>query len=458
MSVFERVAERLIKDNRIENDDRIVLGLSGGGDSVALLLVLLELRKELQLSIRAVHVHHCIRGEAADGDQSFVEELCRENDIELVAERYDIPKLAEELGISTELAGRKARKEAFEKQLRQMGAGAKLLLAHHANDQEETILMNFLRGSGITGLTGMREVQRVRLEDGFEYVTIRPFLNETHQELLEGLRDASQSWREDETNSENIYRRNKFRLEILPELKAMYPGLTEVLVRNANIIGDCDEYIKLKAEEFVEKHAVRADSKISISIEALKKEHIALQREAIRCAINSLGGLVDVSFAQMEDIISLLYAQSGKGIIVRGRSVRRSFDSLIISCGEEKYESKLRLEYTEISAGEILKKIREKSYKGYEKWFDCDKIEVVTRAEIVVRKPEEDDYLVVDKEGHTKKLSVYLKQQKVDTAIRKDISVVAAGSLILAVEGYRDSCGFEVEETSKKILRVYMEG
>ncbi len=460
MDAIDKTALRLINEGLLKKGDKAVIGLSGGGDSVALFYALISACKDTGAFLTAVHVHHMIRGESADEDLRFVKALCGETGTPLTVKKINVPENAAKEGISLELAGRKARRDAFEEALRRGDekADAKLFLAHHANDREETLLMNLFRGSGSLGMGGIRERAVITKEDGFSYEIIRPFLLFTHEELLEALVARGHIWREDETNSEDKYTRNAIRLKILPQIKQLYPSFTKVAGRYADLMGEVSDYLSGEALKFLENNAARSGGEIRINAEALSDAHPALAKEAIRLAIKETGGLTDVSLAQVEDVLALTCAQSGKKVcIAKGREVRRSFDDIVFGKDSGEKAVKLKYEFTDLPAGEVLDKIKKDDNYSFAKWFDYDKIIMHGSGELLVRTPLEGDHLMIDRAGHKKKLSVYLKQQRIDEKKRKTIPVFAAGSLILAVAGYRDSCGFEVDEGSKRIIRLYTE-
>ena len=186
----EKVFSCLEKWHMTEPGMRIVVGLSGGADSVALLLLLSEYREKGQIEVEALHVHHGIRGETADRDQAFCEAFCRERGIPLKIVKKDVPEMALGLHMSLEEAGREARYEAFEEYQREH-PGSRTALAHHQNDQAETMLFRLMRGTGLRGLRGMEPVR-------LPY--IRPLLCVTKEEILEFLKEEGISWEEDESN------------------------------------------------------------------------------------------------------------------------------------------------------------------------------------------------------------------------------------------------------------------
>ena len=197
----------------IPENKNIVVGLSGGADSVCLLYVLVALRKRLGLQLCAVHVHHGLRGVEADADEAYVRDICRAWDVPLKAMRIDAAALAKQWGIGCEEAGRRARYEIFEECLQEMGGcrGA-IAVAHHRDDCAETLLFHMFRGTGLDGMAGIRPVRKTERES----MIIRPLLETGKTEIESFLQEKGISWRIDSTNTGEDYTRNRIRNRVLP--------------------------------------------------------------------------------------------------------------------------------------------------------------------------------------------------------------------------------------------------
>ena len=206
---MEKVIEYVKKHEMLKTGDKIIVGVSGGADSVCLLFLLKNLRPKWQLSLEVVHIEHGIRGKESLEDADFVEKLCREWEVPFYLFRRDIPLLSKEWRCSQEEAGRRARYEAFEEVRVKTGAD-KIAVAHNQDDRAETILFHLARGSALRGLCGIFPVR--------DHI-IRPLLCLKRTEIEEILINAGLSWRTDATNQEEIYTRNKIRLQILPLIK-----------------------------------------------------------------------------------------------------------------------------------------------------------------------------------------------------------------------------------------------
>lgn len=243
----ERFVLRLTQDCAVSPGAHVLAAVSGGADSVALLCLLDEVKDRLRLTLSCVHVEHGIRGEASVSDMAFVRELCRKKSIPFYAEQVDVPAEAKALGIGLEEAARTLRYACMERIADQIGADV-IALAHHAMDQTETVLLHAARGSDVRGLCAMR-FRRGRL--------IRPLLMEQPDALRSMLTARGQGWREDESNKDVRFARNRIRREAIPALEAAYPGATRALCRLA------------EAAQRDEAHFERALSALKVQVRRL---------------------------------------------------------------------------------------------------------------------------------------------------------------------------------------------
>ena len=206
---MEKVRAYMEKQHMISAEDHIIAGISGGADSVCLFFVLLDLRDRMGIPFTAVHVNHGLRGEAADRDEEFVRELCGQYGIPLEVFRVDLESISKKRKQSLEECGRNIRRDAFEQVCAKYG-GTKIALAHHQNDNAETLLWNLARGTGLAGMGGIRPVNG-------RY--IRPLLCLDRNEIEDLLRQREQGYCTDDTNSDTEYTRNKLRHLVIPVLE-----------------------------------------------------------------------------------------------------------------------------------------------------------------------------------------------------------------------------------------------
>ena len=320
---MQKQTEIYMKQNHMTRPgDGVLVGLSGGADSVGLLLVLWKLRETFQISLRALHVHHGLRGAEADRDAAFSRMLCERLEIPFYEFRIDAAKEALDRKCSVEEAGRLARYRLYEEtalaweeemcpDLTSENAGEKeaaaarvhIATAHHADDNAETVLFNLFRGSGLTGLSGIAPV-RGRI--------IRPLLWAQRSEIQAWLLQQGQDWVEDSTNQESEYSRNWLRNELLP---AVEERLNAQAVRHIDQAGrrirQADAYLEEVAEEWLQKHAPdgKADAK------ALAEQAEIVQGYIVRrLFLKSKMPLRDVTETHVQAVRELLHQGTGKSI------------------------------------------------------------------------------------------------------------------------------------------------
>ena len=450
----------IIKQHMIEPGDRIVIGLSGGSDSVYLFRVLAQLSAEMQFEIIAVHVEHGIRGKDADADAEFAENLSLTYGVECIRFAYDIPQIAKKHGFTEEEAGRIKRYETFERVCKEKGAN-KIAVAHHADDNAETLLFNLVRGSGIRGMGGMRPIN-----DNI----IRPLLCVTKKQILQELGKMGQSYRTDQTNFDTAYSRNRIRNNIIPELLLV----NEAAVSNINSameqIRGADSYIALQAASIAGKCLRYAQGATFISITSLLREHEFMQSCVVKIAIEEVCGLKkDITSAHVRMVMDLIYMENGKRCdLPYGVSAYKEYDEIRLAKAFTRNEdTEAKADMDGLIKGEVLRlnfddRIYElmldnsadtteiKRQNPYTKFIDCDKIKNSLR----VRHPQEGDYLVINDKGSQKKLTRYLIDEKIPKTLRNTMSVIADGSHVIWVVGMRISSYYMVSDETGNILRI----
>ena len=252
--------------------DGVVVGLSGGPDSVFLLYALHTLQARLGFTLRAVHVHHGIRGAEADRDEAFSEKLCAKLAVPFQAVHVAAPEYAAQHGLSLEEAARILRYEALETARQQMGTpSAWIAVAHHLDDQAETVLHNLVRGAGLRGLAGM--------ENRRNHV-IRPLLSIKREDILKWLEQNNIPYVTDSTNADPHYTRNRIRSTVLPELRAINPEASAHIAHSAALLREADAYFHALAIQYVDAHATRTGTPDSANA-ADRRAHTRPQSPAL---------------------------------------------------------------------------------------------------------------------------------------------------------------------------------
>ncbi len=478
---IRKIKEYQSKFQMLEQGDGIVAGVSGGADSVCLLSVLKELEQEYDLRICVVHIEHGIRGEESKADAAFVRELAHTFGMEYREFSFDVIAEAKKEHCSVEEMGRRLRYQAFEEIRKKEGLN-KIAVAHHQNDQAETVIMNLARGSGIHGLHGILPVRGK---------IIRPLLSCSRGEIEEYLKRKGLSFRTDKTNLEEEYTRNRVRRKVLPYMEeALNEKTVQHLAQTAELIYEAEaclnrivneayEECLLAAEERREKDQM--EKRLAFRMASLLDLEPYLQKEIFMQGIQRLcQKKKDISRTHMEEIRTLLSVGTGKQMVLpHGIRVYREYDKLcmellnkekkqdktwqesgegIVSLPiarlekEDSYEEEIIIKGKCYQLGMTLKK-NEKSIKfskkKYTKSFDYDKIE----RGLCLRYRSAGDFFMLRGEKK-QKLKSYFINEKIPRTEREQQLLLADGAHILWIVGRRISEGYKVTENTKQVIEI----
>lgn len=495
--MIRKVYQFIEKYNMFTDCGVIVAGVSGGADSICLITVLCELIKQQKLPIRliAVHVNHGIRGDEALRDENFSKDFCKSLGVEFISRHVNIPEIARKNGLSEEEAGRKLRYEIFneiaDSKAAEYNTKACIAVAHHKNDQAETVFMNIIRGSSLKGMCGMKPV-RGRI--------IRPLLCVKRSEIEQYLASKNITYVTDSTNLDSDYTRNKVRNELIPYIEDNLNGkAVEQLTDMAELVSEAESFIQAQSDELFEKSVVIDDKKESavIALEKFSGKPVILQKYVILKIIGILaGGLKDVYRTHVESVCALCNMQTGKQVsIAYGLKAVRTYDSVILkkselsdrqalkeACtGQEKhfYEIIDKQTVEDVFAGEkceilvpekiylpeqkklccvkfVLEKAENKEICGnndYTKFFDYDRI----KDNLCLRFRQPEDYIVINRTGSKKTLKKELIDRKVLRDMRSRVLLFSAGKEILWAAGLRRSETNLVDSKTDRILKVSIE-
>lgn len=303
----EKVRKTIREFNLIEKNDSIVVGVSGGPDSMTLLSILLKLKEEFHLKIYVAHVNHMLR-ENAIKDEEYVKEFCEKNNIEIFIKKANISEIAQKEKIGLEETGRNIRYNFFEEVLKKTESN-KIAIAHNLNDKVETIIMNTLRGSGVSGLKGI-ETKRKKY--------IRPLIEIERYEIEKYCIENKINPRHDESNDENTYTRNKIRNIVIPYIKNEFnPNIIKTLNRLSEIIKEEDEYVQSETEKIF-KEILLTDEKNKIEFDPRKfnEQEKVIQKNLILLAIKKVKGSTQgIEKVNIDDIIKLCNNNIGNKLI-----------------------------------------------------------------------------------------------------------------------------------------------
>ncbi len=467
MKLEQKVERDISQFHMLTPGDRIITGVSGGADSVCLLLVLKKLEQRYKVELRAVHVHHGLRA-AADEDEAFVRHLCRQLDVPLQVYHADVRAEAAKRERSIEETGRDIRCESFCREVERWerqtpGRHPKIAVAHHREDCAETVLMNLCRGASLAGLSGIRPVsekQRVTF--------IRPMIDCTREEIEEYLWNTRQSWRTDETNAEDVYTRNYIRGHILPELNDnVNAKTTQHLCRTARDLQEAELFLRNLTEQT--RKECRAEGDVPVYyVTSLRRLEPYLQRRVLYAILTEAsGGCRDLSFSHIEEMQKLLTAHgSGRSCLPNGLFACKEYDRFWIvqpaairppngdrETGAAQWEGK-----TLFPQNEKAYAVRRFPYSGkpeniprgpYTKWFDYDKM-----AELLSFRTRQTGDRITLESGKSKKLTRVMIDMQIPLSMRDKMVLPADGNQILWIPGGRVNYDYMVENTTRNILEL----
>ncbi len=310
----KKVLNTIQKYELIKYGDNIVVGVSGGPDSMTLLNVLCSLKETLQIHLFVAHINHQIRKEAKQ-DEEYVKDFCAAHQIPFFVLEKDVVQLAKEQKIGTEEAGRKVRYDFFEEICKKVNA-SKIATAHTANDQAETILMNLMRGSGTNGLKGM-EVKRGKY--------IRPLLEITRQEIEQYCPKQQLNPRIDQTNQENVYTRNRIRNELIPYIEKKFnPSIVISLNRLSEIVKEQEEYMEKVVEKaYLEIMLEQNEEQIVLDLKKFTSLEIVIKKRILLYTITKLFGTSQgIEKIHIEDMLKLCENNIGNKYLIPNKKMK----------------------------------------------------------------------------------------------------------------------------------------
>lgn len=464
----DKVLNYIRKWNMLEPQDQVIVGISGGADSVCLLFVLLEIQKEIGYTLLAVHIHHGLRGPEADADEQYVKALCGDYGVQCLTYHYDVECIAKQRKQSTEEAGRILRREVFAR-VKEEYQGTKIAMAHHKNDNAETLFLNLARGTGLKGLGGMLPVRND---------IIRPLLCVEREEIEKYLAKINISFCTDSTNESNEYTRNKIRNCVLPYFKKeINPQVIEHVNETMEQMREIQLYIKEQVKHIYPTYVISRPEEKIILTQSFQRIPQALQNPLIQICLEEITKQEkNISKNHIEQVKELVGKQVGKQIHLPYHVVAsRTYEGILLKqekCPKETFKSRaISLcipgvidEKQLIHGKSISKQISCRVFdhtkldripqKIYTKWFDYD----IIKNDLVIRTRQTGDYLIIDQDGSKQKLKSYFVNNKIPSEQRDQILLIAENSHVLWIVGYRMSSAYQIQEHTKQILEIQIDG
>ena len=398
----------------IEDGDKIIVALSGGADSTALLCSLMSIRESLSLTIYACHINHLLRGDESFRDENFVRELCEKLGVELFVLQCDINKLASERNLGSEECGRQVRYDFLNKNATRLGA--KIATAHTSTDSMETILMNISRGSGIKGARGIPPKR-----DNI----IRPLILASRADTEEYCKSHNIPYVNDSTNSERLYTRNKVRLDVVPILRGINPSIEEAFLRFSKSMKELDEFIEKSAQTAL------SESKIELIEKAIKNSG----------AVSIKNGIMAIS---SQGIFRIYHKNS------LNNSERKSEIPVFINSSAMICNKNIRTELVNMEEFLARAKFTKNLFT-----ISLDYATISDRA--VFRNRKAGDFIAPKGRGLTKPLRKLMSEMKIPAEKRDSAILLADENNILWAEeiGVSEQCC--VKNTTQKVLMIYID-
>ena len=456
----QKVLDFIMKNKLLDNNDSVVLGVSGGADSICMLRILRDLRDDLGISLYVLHVNHQIRGEEANRDAKFVIEMCNYLNVPYRALSIDVPAYAKSHSLSLEEAGRQVRYNEMENYAKEVGA-TKIAVAHNKNDSAETVLLNLARGTGIRGLGGI--ALKRPFDNGYEknrkqIEIIRPIRCLTRDEIEQYLGGLGQGYCNDSTNESTEYTRNKIRLEILPKFAEVNANALSNISNASDELSDIADFIEHHVDEAYEKY-------VDVNMldgKAYKLDNIVLSGVIRKMIESQAGSLKDITRVHVNDVMALFDKAVGKRVdLPYGLIAERDYMGIFITRADNRKNPWDKGANSSLARnGTIKTEIESDDFDRtnitelkYTKWMDYDKINNVR-----VRTRMKGDFIVIDAYGRTKKLKDYFIDEKIPRGDRDKVLLVADGNHILWVVGYRISEAVKVTPQTRKVVKfTYVE-
>jgi tRNA(Ile)-lysidine synthase len=445
----------ICKYGMFDAGDTVLVAVSGGFDSTALLLILHSLKDELKLKLHVAHLNHMIRGREASGDAKFVKNLCRKLDIPITVGSLDIPKYASENSLGIEEAARNVRYTFFNDVAEKVKA-SKIAVAHNSDDNIETFLMRLIRGAGMRGLEAILPVR-----DNI----VRPLIESSRKEIEAYLKERKIKPRMDKSNFDTNYTRNSIRHKLIPLLEKYNPNLREAISRTISSVSVDNDLIM--TEVIKAKDIVRTTEDVAeVDAEGLLRLHPAVAARIIMFAIEAVkGDLTDISYVHVDDVMGISLKKRAElhlpGLFVnidKGTLRFSSFKRDVASVPSFSYRITVpgRLEVKEsglIIEAESLKGINEKEIKKNDPmvaYIDADKIS----GKLLVRGRRDGDIFKPLGMKGSKKLQDIFVDEKIDLDERGKVPLIEDDEKIIWVVGFRINDDVKVTSSTKKILKM----
>lgn len=477
--------------NMILQGDTIIVGVSGGSDSICLLDYLLKIKNEKNLKIIVAHINHMLRGKESERDENFVRNFCKGKNLPIEVLKVDVNNESKALGLGIEESGRKIRYDFFKKlalkeikssKNQNLNSEVKIATAHTLSDSVETIILNLAKGTSIDGLCGIPKVREEFLdkepdsenEEALKVKIIRPLINLQKCEILNYCKDNNLKFVDDSSNFDDKYTRNKIRLNVIPVLKEINENLESTIARSMSLFKKDSFYLNKIASEQLEKLKIKENQ---YSLSEFKKLDFAIKSRCVKKIVENFKKEVRLDFKHLNIILDIIEKGEGALMLPGGIYLKIDKNILKISNFEEKFEkealnfsyqlkkSDIEKQYTltEKELKIIIKVVTKNEYDAllkedkvkFKNAIDFDKIP--NDKKIYLRNRKEHDKFSPVNRKVTKSLKKFLNEEKVPPENRAKLAILAFENNVMWVENFGVSEKFKVNENTKRVMILKLE-
>jgi tRNA(Ile)-lysidine synthase len=457
-AIVSKVLSTAAKHGMFAHGDRILIGLSGGPDSVCLLHILATVRGKYNLGLHALSIDHQLRPGETEKETAFCRRICEQYDMPFTAQSIDVKSYAQTAKLNIQEAARQLRYRAYEETSCEINAN-KIALGHTADDQAETLLMHLLRGSGTTGLAGIPPVRKN---------IIRPLIEIERKEIEDFLTTTGIDSIIDSSNTKKDYVRNRVRLSLMPMLREFNPDITGTLSKTAAIFRDEERYFEILVTKALMKLISRkTETRIELFLAPFGTMDKVIMRRVLRRAVDATRGLRGITFIHIEDMVSLIRngAPGDRLYLPGGIRVIKDYATVILTSEAPIMLNPCTLNLpgeTILKEAGILIKASEAEFEesgaaaltaGLSKSlgvFDAD----ILQFPLTARPRKDGDFFYPLGFGKRKKLQDFFVDQKVPRDERNRIPLILSGDDIIWVVGHRADERFKVTEKTKRVVQL----
>lgn len=454
MDIIKKVKQTIEKYNMLSIGDHVLVGLSGGPDSVCLLQILNIFKNSYKLKISAAYIDHGLRPDDVPKEIEFCRKLCDSLNIPFYTQSIDVKDFAKKEKINIQEAARILRYAALDQISININAH-KIAVAHNIDDQAETVIIRLLRGAGPAGLSGIPPVRKK---------IIRPLIEIERTEIEKFLAGKNISYILDPSNESLKYLRNKIRKTLMPVIKTISPQATKIISKTADILREENDYINITVTKTLMRLISRkTDKTVELFCNPMEILNIVILRRALRFAVDSVKDLKGLTFDHIEDIIKLIKTgKTGDRVhLPKGIRAIKGYSTLIITAKALKKLSTYEITepkdiyLKESSTFLNLKEIKKEELQNFGDgkniiYIDMDKI----KFPLIVRARKPGDYFYPFGFGKKKKLQDFFVDEKIPREERDIVPIIESSGNIVCIAGYRLDDRFKIDDNTKRCLQI----